>query len=85
MTAVSISRFLLVYFGAHFENGTCTILGNNEAKYGPGMTLKTVLSITGERCSIYKRQSNRLIRILHRKQRALKHLRDVCLLQKVLI
>jgi len=63
MAALSISTFLLVHFGEHFANGTCTILSKDEAKRGPGMPHTTLSSITGERHSIYKRQNNRLIGI----------------------
>lgn len=77
MAALSISGFLLVCFGEYFANETFTILGKDEAKYGPEMPHKTVLSIIGERRSIYKRLSNRLIRILPRNQRMMKRVRGV--------
>lgn len=77
MAALNISMFLLVYFEEHFANGTCTILVVDEADYGPGVPHKSASSITGERCSIYKRQSNRLLRMLLRSRTVMKHLRGV--------
>lgn len=74
---LSISIFLLVYFEKHFANGTRTILVTDEAEYGPEVPHKSASSITGERCSIYERQSNRLIRMLLRSCRVMKHLRGV--------
>lgn len=55
MAALSISRFLLAYFGGYFANGTCTIVGKDEAKHGSGTPHKTVSSLIGESRSIYKR------------------------------